>query len=90
MAFNTSAQDPRLLKVAGETTEMACGISTASGSALTITVPQLSYVYGAVAMTFTNAAANVAVTATSGNTFTVATTNAADVFAWIAWGKAKM
>jgi hypothetical protein len=89
MAFTSSDEAPKLLKVSGETTEMVCGIDTASGSALTVTCPQLVSVKGVVATAYTSGAA-VSVTATATNTFTVATTNATDVFAWIAWGVAKI
>ena len=89
MAFTTTDEAPKLLKVVGETTEMVCGIDTASGSALTVTVPQLTTVKGVVATAYTSGA-TVSVTATSTNTFSVATTNASDVFSWIAWGVAKI
>ena len=90
MAFNNAATEtPRLAVVSGETTELCMGVSTASGSALTVTCPQLSTVIGVVTTCLVSGA-TATVTATATNTFTVATTNAADEFSWIAWGTARM
>jgi len=70
---------------------MCCGISTAASNVLTVTCPNLALVKGVVATPmYSSVSAMVAITATSGNTFTVVTTNASEVFSWIAWGIAKI
>ena len=88
MAYNVATQSPRLLKVSGETTEMACGIADASSTTLTVTVPQFSKVIGAVGNSLDSATSPI-LASTSGNTFTM-TTASSDTIAWIAWGVAKI
>ena len=91
MAYVSSDEAPKLLKVVGENTEMVCGIDTASSNVLTVTVPQLAVVKGVVATPmYSSVSSMVAITATATNTFTVVTTNASEVFSWVAWGVAKI
>lgn len=87
MAFNKTSQTARLLNVIGAKCEMVCGMSTLSGGAATATVPPLKRVDGAMVTAQSANAANV--TATSGNTFTIAGTGT-DVVMWIAWGQPRL
>lgn len=88
MAYNTESESPRLLKSVGNYTEMACGIADASGTTLTVTVPQLSKVKGVVANSLDSATSPV-LASTSGSTFTM-TTASGDTISWIAWGIPKI
>ena len=87
MAYSVATQSPKLLEAVGSFSGFACGIGTASSTTLTITVPQLASVHGAVGTSLDNATAPI-LASTGAGTFTM-TTNSGDKIAWIAWGKAK-
>jgi hypothetical protein len=86
MAFNTSAESPKLAEVIGSFAPIAYGIdSTAGGGTCTVTVPSLKTVKGVIVTPQAAATAIPYVSATSGNTFTV-TMDASEAFSWMAWG----
>lgn len=83
-----TALSAKLVEAIGSFTQMACGVAGGSGTTTTVTVPQFSVVLGAGAMGATSSTAPY-VDTVSANTFTV-TTASADLFFWIAYGKAKV
>lgn len=87
MAFNRTSQTARLLNVIGAKCELVCGMTTLSGGAATASAPPLKRVDGVVASAQSANAVNV--TATSGNTFTLAGTGS-DVIMWMAWGQPRL
>lgn len=84
MAYNVTAQSPKLLEALGSFSGFAVGIGLASGTTLTVVVPGLRVVHGVVGTSLDNATAPI-LASTSGSTFTM-TTNSGDKIAWIAWG----
>ena len=87
MALQISAVSPTLAEVIGSMPPIAFGVATASGTALTITVPQFSIVYGAIVQSTSTTTSGFTLT-TSGNTFT-ATVGSGEVCNWIAFGKVR-
>ena len=84
MAYNSEAESPKLLESIGSFSGFAVGIGTASGATLTVTVPGLKSVLGALGTSLDNATAPI-FASSSGSQFTM-TTNSGDKIAWIAWG----
>jgi hypothetical protein len=84
MAYNKEAQSPTLLESVGSYSGIAVGIGTASSTTLTVTVPGLRVVHGAIGTSLDNATAPI-LASSSGNGFTM-TTNSGDKIAWMAWG----
>ncbi len=84
MAYNTTAESPKLLESVGSYSGLAVGIGLAVSTTLTVTVKGLRVVHGAIGTSLDNATAPILAT-TVGNVFTM-TTNSADKIAWIAWG----
>lgn len=88
MAYTTESESPRLLKSVGNYTEIACGIADASSTTLTVTVPQLSKIKGAVGNSLDSATSPI-LASTSGNVFTM-TVGSGDTISWMAWGIPKI
>ena len=87
MAYNSTAESPKLLESIGSFSGFAVGIDVASSTTLTVTVPQLKVVIGALGTSLDNATAPI-FASSSGGQFTM-TTNSGDKIAWIAWGVPK-
>ena len=83
-----TALSAKLIESVGSFTQLACGVAGGSGTTTVVTVPQFQTVLGAGAMGATSSTACY-VDTISTNTFTV-TTASADLFFWIAYGKAKI
>lgn len=83
-----TASAPRLIQAVGSFTELVVGVAGGSGTSTVVTIPQLSVVQGVIVGSATSATGAFAATV-SGNTFTATTANN-DLFAYIAWGKARV
>jgi hypothetical protein len=81
MAFNVSAQDPKVIEAVGSMTELRHGTVALSGGTATVTIPGVSSVVGAIAHSQTSNAARVS--ATDANTLTISGTGT-DIVFWIA------
>jgi hypothetical protein len=87
MSLQNSTLGPKVCEVVGQMAPIAFGIQTASGTDLTVTIPQFSHCYGAwVGSTSTTTAGYVGTT--SGNSFTAVVGNG-EVCMYIAFGKVK-
>ena len=83
-----TADAPDLVQTIGAFNDMARGLAGGSGTTTVVTVPQLRTVEGVLVGGATSTTA-VYCDTVSGNGFT-ATHASGDLFAWIAWGKAKV
>lgn len=87
MALQVSTLGPKICEVVGQFAPIAFGIQTASGTDLTVAIPQFSRCDGALVLsTSTNTAGYVPTT--SGNSFT-AVVGTGEVCMYIAFGKLK-
>jgi len=87
MALQIDSLSPKICEVVGQFAPIAFGIATASGTTLSVTIPQFSIVYGALVLSTSTATAGYVAT-TSGNSFT-ATVGSGETCMYIAFGKIK-
>ena len=97
MAYNLSAQDPKLVQTVGSFTNLAVGMVTMASGTGTVTIPGLSVIEGIVGSVqgTTGAAETVIVISTAANVAVLETVDESgnkagtSVVMYIAWGKAK-
>lgn len=88
MARTSTARNPQLAKVSGETTEIAYGQAGGDSTSTTVTIPQAKSIKSVV-VTGTSTTTAMFVVTDSTNTFTVTHGNN-EYFDWIAVVVAKM
>jgi hypothetical protein len=83
-----ASRSSKLIQAVGSYTEFAAGVDAQSGTAVTVSVPQLLAIHGVVTGGNTSTTAPY-VDAVSGSSFTL-TKASGDVVSWIAWGVARV
>jgi hypothetical protein len=87
MALQYLTLGPKIAECVGQYAPFAFGIQTASGTDLTVTIPQFATVYCALVLSTSTTTAGYVAT-TSSNSFS-ATVGNAEVCTYIAFGKLK-